>query len=64
MSILDIGIFLCQLSEGYLGRRCERCADGYSGDPMVLGSSCRKREGMSILDKGIVLCQLPRGLPW
>ena len=29
---------------------------GYSGDPMVLGSSCRKREGMSILDIGIVLC--------
>ena len=48
MIILDIGIVFANCPEGYLGRRCERCAHRYSGDPMVLGSSCRKREGMSI----------------
>ena len=24
--------------EGYEGRRCERCSDGYVGDPMTPGS--------------------------
>uniref|UniRef100_UPI00358F08DF basement membrane-specific heparan sulfate proteoglycan core protein isoform X2 n=1 Tax=Myxine glutinosa TaxID=7769 RepID=UPI00358F08DF len=32
----------CQL--GYEGRRCERCADGYSGNPMAPGGSCQKVE--------------------
>ena len=31
--------------EGYEGRRCERCSDGYVGDPMTPGSSCTKSSG-------------------
>lgn len=31
--------------EGYEGRRCERCARGYTGDPMTPGSSCIKDSG-------------------
>ncbi|WAR15211.1 PGBM-like protein, partial [Mya arenaria] len=27
---------------GYEGRRCERCSEGYVGDPMTPGSSCTK----------------------
>jgi len=27
--------------EGYTGRRCERCAEGYEGDPTEPGGSCR-----------------------
>ena len=30
---------------GYTGRRCERCAPGYEGDPMRPGDSCTLRGG-------------------
>ncbi|XP_060586623.1 basement membrane-specific heparan sulfate proteoglycan core protein-like isoform X4 [Ruditapes philippinarum] len=29
---------------GYEGRRCQRCSEGYVGDPMTPGSSCTKVE--------------------
>ncbi|KAG0419196.1 hypothetical protein HPB47_004290, partial [Ixodes persulcatus] len=32
----------CQ--EGYTGRRCERCADGFFGNPLVEGGRCRRCE--------------------
>jgi len=32
----------CRCPPGYTGRRCGECAQGYTGDPTVLGSSCRR----------------------
>jgi len=31
----------CRCPPGYTGRRCGECAQGYTGDPTVLGSSCQ-----------------------
>uniref|UniRef100_A0A672IFI4 Laminin, alpha 4 n=1 Tax=Salarias fasciatus TaxID=181472 RepID=A0A672IFI4_SALFA len=32
----------CKCQEGYAGPVCERCAPGYYGNPMVIGSSCKR----------------------
>ncbi|XP_071451008.1 basement membrane-specific heparan sulfate proteoglycan core protein [Hetaerina americana] len=32
----------CRCPQGYIGRRCERCAEGYEGNPLLPGSSCRR----------------------
>lgn len=32
----------CKCQEGYAGNYCERCSPGYYGNPMVVGSSCRR----------------------
>ncbi|XP_024080868.1 basement membrane-specific heparan sulfate proteoglycan core protein isoform X3 [Cimex lectularius] len=34
----------CDCLEGYVGRRCERCDYGYTGNPLVSGSYCRKED--------------------
>nr|XP_046229380.1 laminin subunit alpha-4 [Scatophagus argus] len=32
----------CKCQEGYAGHFCERCAPGYYGNPMAIGSSCKR----------------------
>ncbi|KAH8235981.1 hypothetical protein KR032_011790, partial [Drosophila birchii] len=36
------GDVVCSCHEGYTGRRCESCAAGYQGDPLVAGGGCRR----------------------
>ncbi|EDW00229.1 GH12750 [Drosophila grimshawi] len=36
------GDVICNCYEGYVGRRCESCAAGYQGNPLVPGGSCHK----------------------
>ncbi|KAL3861185.1 hypothetical protein ACJMK2_007245 [Sinanodonta woodiana] len=38
----DNNVTCTNCPEGYTGRRCERCIDGYVGNPLILGSSCRR----------------------
>uniref|UniRef100_A0A8B9L1L3 Laminin, alpha 4 n=1 Tax=Astyanax mexicanus TaxID=7994 RepID=A0A8B9L1L3_ASTMX len=35
-------VLRCVCQEGYAGHYCERCAPGYYGNPMRVGSSCKK----------------------
>ncbi|XP_078071724.1 laminin subunit alpha-3 [Mustelus asterias] len=35
------GAFQCLCKQGYTGSRCERCAPGYFGNPLKIGSECR-----------------------
>ncbi|CAN9507589.1 unnamed protein product [Ophioblennius macclurei] len=32
----------CKCQDGYAGHICERCAPGYYGNPMMIGSSCKR----------------------
>ncbi|XP_067887186.1 laminin subunit alpha-3 isoform X2 [Heterodontus francisci] len=35
------GVLQCLCKPGYTGSRCERCAPGYFGNPLEIGSECR-----------------------
>ncbi|XP_054900576.1 laminin subunit alpha-4 [Poeciliopsis prolifica] len=37
-----ISTLQCKCKEGYAGNHCERCAPGYYGNPMLIGSSCKR----------------------
>lgn len=41
-SLAPDGDVICNCYEGYQGRRCESCADGYQGNPIAVGGSCHK----------------------
>ena len=41
---LDTSELVCKCKPGYTGIRCEKCADGYFGEPTVLGGSCKRCE--------------------
>lgn len=40
-SLAPDGQVTCDCPPGYVGRRCEQCAVGYSGNPNIPGDSCR-----------------------
>ncbi|KAM7388561.1 hypothetical protein PAMP_024728 [Pampus punctatissimus] len=55
LACLDIGSreIECLCKPGYTGARCERCAFGYYGNPMVHGGSCKPcncKDGLNICD--------------
>ncbi|XP_044266426.1 basement membrane-specific heparan sulfate proteoglycan core protein isoform X20 [Tribolium madens] len=56
------GEVTCDCPPGYVGRRCEQCAPGYSGNPLVPGDSCRvasycNPEGTSLEEQGRCRCK-------
>lgn len=40
-SLSPDGQVTCDCPPGYVGRRCEQCAAGYSGNPLIAGDSCK-----------------------
>ncbi|XP_059170575.1 basement membrane-specific heparan sulfate proteoglycan core protein-like [Physella acuta] len=44
---------------GYTGRQCERCADGYVGDPMTPGDRCRPKSEDELCDPRGSLSPIP-----
>ncbi|KAM4713583.1 laminin subunit alpha-4 [Anableps anableps] len=44
----------CKCKEGYAGNHCERCAPGYYGNPMLIGSSCKRCECNGNTDPNLI----------
>ncbi|MPC38729.1 Laminin subunit alpha-2 [Portunus trituberculatus] len=47
---LDLGGYKCKCPAGYVGPKCERCAEGYFGNPFLPGNYCRPCECNGNLD--------------
>ncbi|XP_013886384.1 laminin subunit alpha-4 [Austrofundulus limnaeus] len=45
----------CKCQEGYAGHTCERCAPGYYGNPLVIGSSCRRCDCNGNTDPNLII---------
>ena len=46
---------MCYCEMGYTGERCELCANGYFGNPAVLGGSCKMCNCHGNFDPNMVL---------
>ncbi|XP_054875241.1 laminin subunit alpha-3 isoform X3 [Amphiprion ocellaris] len=66
LACMDVGsgVVECLCRRGYSGARCERCAYGYYGNPLVNGGNCKpcncKNRGLNICDSLTGQC-LPSG---
>ncbi|XP_077546511.1 laminin subunit beta-1 isoform X2 [Haemaphysalis longicornis] len=45
------GNVMCHCAPGYVGERCDRCANNYYGEPNVPGGSCRRCECSGNVDE-------------
>ncbi|KAK8784251.1 hypothetical protein V5799_009390 [Amblyomma americanum] len=45
------GNVICHCAQGYIGERCDRCANNYYGEPNVPGGSCRRCECSGNVDE-------------
>lgn len=52
---------VCDCSRGYTGRRCEKCSEGFIGNPLLPGGSCTVSMPVSQCDPRGTLRQHPDG---
>ncbi|XP_031635070.1 basement membrane-specific heparan sulfate proteoglycan core protein isoform X6 [Contarinia nasturtii] len=52
---------VCDCNRGYTGRRCEQCAQGFVGNPLLPGGSCSVEQPVSHCDPRGTLRQHPDG---
>ncbi|XP_007432614.1 laminin subunit alpha-4 [Python bivittatus] len=49
------GVVRCKCKEHYAGSNCERCAPGYYGSPLVIGSTCKKCDCSGNSDPNLIV---------
>ncbi|XP_013922861.1 PREDICTED: laminin subunit alpha-4-like, partial [Thamnophis sirtalis] len=49
------GVVRCKCKEHYAGSNCERCAPGYYGNPLVIGSTCKKCDCSGNSDPNLIV---------